>query len=399
MANPEIPQKVPSSSALRIAVVGSALLLVAAGAAFFYASRSAESKRQPHGDEIVVNILSQGCEPNALNVPAGKASFRIVNKSQRAVEWEILDGVMVVEERENIAPGLSQVINTKLAPGNFAITCGLLSNPRGSLVVTPTKESDAAAQAKPTLVAMIGPLSEYRVYLNSQSRALLQAIDDLKQAVANNNLPAAQTLYLNARADYQRIAPSAQRFAELDNHIAARADYLEKREQDAGFRGFHRIEYALFQQRDMSSLAPVIDTLRTDVEELKQQLLGQALPPEQLVTNVVRNLHSLAEQRLNGEEERYSHSDLNGFAANLEGAQKVIDLLQPLLVKNSSDVLQRLNAASASLKTTLQSLRTGDVYKSYDQVSAEQRQQIGAQAKALADALDAASVALGLTTP
>jgi iron uptake system EfeUOB component EfeO/EfeM len=59
------------------------------------------------------------------------------------VEWEILDGVLVVEERENIAPGLSQVINANLLPGDYAITCGLLSNPRGTLHVTPTAESDA----------------------------------------------------------------------------------------------------------------------------------------------------------------------------------------------------------------------------------------------------------------
>ncbi|MFP3408472.1 hypothetical protein SB757_28085, partial [Pseudomonas sp. SIMBA_065] len=71
--------------------------------------------------------------------------------------------MLVVEERENIAPGLSQVINANLLPGDYAITCGLLSNPRGTLHVTPTAESDAQAKAKPSMVAFIGPLSEFRV--------------------------------------------------------------------------------------------------------------------------------------------------------------------------------------------------------------------------------------------
>jgi hypothetical protein len=119
-------------------------------------------------DEVLVTIHPHSCEPNALTVPAGRASFRIVNRSDRAVEWEILDGVLVIEERENIAPGLSQVINANLLPGDYAITCGLLSNPRGTLHVTPTAASDAAAKARPSMVAFVGPLSEFRVYLSSQ---------------------------------------------------------------------------------------------------------------------------------------------------------------------------------------------------------------------------------------
>ena len=64
--------------------------------------------------------------------------------------------MLVVEERENIAPGLSQVINANLLPGDYAITCGLLSNPRGTLHVTPTAASEAAAKARPSMVAFVG---------------------------------------------------------------------------------------------------------------------------------------------------------------------------------------------------------------------------------------------------
>ena len=73
-----------------------------------------------------MTIAGKVCEPNALIVPAGRATFRIVNQSDRAVEWEILDGVMVVAERENIAPGISQTLTAKLVPGTYEITCGLL---------------------------------------------------------------------------------------------------------------------------------------------------------------------------------------------------------------------------------------------------------------------------------
>lgn len=304
----------------------------------------------------------------------------------------------MVEERENIAPGLSQVINANLQPGDYAITCGLLSNPRGTLHVTPTAASDAAAKAKPSMVAFIGPLSEFRVYLASQGSALIKTTTALNQAIASGDLSQAQALYLPARAAYQRLAPAAQRLAELDNRINARADYFEKREQDPAFVGFHRIEYALFQQRQLDDLAAVAQRLMSDVTTLKQQLLAQSLPPEQLVNIVVRNLNTLADVRAaSGEEERYSHSDLNGFAANLQTAHKVVDLLRPMLSKSAADLLPTIEQTLADFDNEMNSHKVRDGYARYDAISGAQRKQIADKAQALADALDGIDPALGLS--
>ncbi|PAA27382.1 multidrug DMT transporter permease [Pseudomonas fragi] len=384
--------------ALRWAVAGSVIVMIAAGGLFYYASQLAAAKRKVHGNEVTVTIHPHSCEPNALTVPAGFNSFRIVNASERAVEWEILDGVLVVEERENIAPGLSQVINATLTPGDYAITCGLLSNPRGTLHVTPTAASEASARARPALVAFIGPLSEFRVYLSSQGNALTKAVDALSQAIAAGDLAQAQALYAPAREAYQRLAPAAQRLAELDNSINARADYFEKREQDPGFIGFHRLEYGLFEQRSTQGLTPIAQQLLANSVLLKQQLLAQSLPPEQLVSIVARTLHNLADTRASsGEEERYSHIDLNGFAANLQVTHKVVDLLRPLLNKNNADLLRTIDDASTALDAELDGLKTAQGFPTYDTVSAGQRQQISYKAKALADALDGIDPALGLS--
>ena len=384
--------------ALRWAVAGSVIVMIAAGGLFYYASQLAAAKRKVHGNEITVTIHPHSCEPNELTVPAGFNSFRIVNASERAVEWEILDGVLVIEERENIAPGLSQVINATLNPGDYAITCGLLSNPRGKLHVTPTAESEAKAKARPSMVAFIGPLSEFRVYLSSQSNALIKAIDALSQAINSGDLAQAQALYVPAREAYQRLAPAAQRLGELDNTLNARADYFEKREQDPGFSGFHRLEYGLFDQRSTQGLAPVAEQLQANAALLKQQLMAQSLPPEQLVSIVSRTLHNMADTRAtSGEEERYSHIDLNGFAANLQTTRKVVDLLRPLLAKNNADVLLNIDNASTALDTELDTFKTAQGYATYDTVSAAQRQTISNKAKALADALDGIDPALGLS--
>lgn len=84
---------------------------------------------------VNVGISDDACEPMQLTVKRGKTQFIIKNNSRRAVEWEILKGVYVVEERENIAPGFSQKLTAKLEPGKYEMTCGLLSNPHGVLIV------------------------------------------------------------------------------------------------------------------------------------------------------------------------------------------------------------------------------------------------------------------------
>ncbi|MDR6676452.1 iron uptake system protein EfeO [Pseudomonas oryzihabitans] len=392
-ATPNATPPKQTSPALRLAVVASAGLLIVAAAAFYYASRSANQRHAAAGADVVtVDILANRCEPNALEVPAGPARFRIVNRSDRAVEWEILDGVLVVEERENIAPGLSQVINATLAPGDYAITCGLLSNPRGTLKVLPTAASEAASKAMPTLTQFIGPLSEYRVYLNQQSRLLLQGITALQQALAAGDLQQARDAYAAARLPYQRLAATAQRFAELDNRLNARADYYEKREQDPAFGGFHRIEQGLFVADSTAGLEPVAARLQQDATALRDALLGQSLPPEQLSGNAARLLHNLASTRISGEEERYSQLVLPGFAANLEGTRKVIDLLRPLLSKGHQELQQQLDTQAQAFADAL-----GDQQRPYANLSASDRDRIAKAAQALADSLDQVAPALGLT--
>ena len=92
---------------------------------------------------IDVTITDKGCEPSALTIAPGKTVFKIKNASRRAIEWEILQGYMVVEERENIIPGFVQNLTASLDAGEYGMTCGLLSNPKGALKVTAsTKPKD-----------------------------------------------------------------------------------------------------------------------------------------------------------------------------------------------------------------------------------------------------------------
>jgi iron uptake system component EfeO len=42
-------------------------------------------------------------------------------------------------------------------------------------------------------------------------------------------------------------------------------------------------------------------------------------------------IEEVAASKISGEEDRYSHTDLWDFQANIDGAQKIVDLLRPQL--------------------------------------------------------------------
>ena len=121
--------------------------------------------------QVKISVNDKQCEPMTLTIPAGKTQFIVHNNSQKALEWEILKGVMVVEERENIAPGFTQKMTATLEPGEYDMTCGLLSNPKGKIIV---QAVDGATAAKTDAMALVGPIAEYKVYVMQEVKQLVE---------------------------------------------------------------------------------------------------------------------------------------------------------------------------------------------------------------------------------
>ncbi|MEG6508981.1 iron uptake system protein EfeO [Methyloligella sp. 2.7D] len=373
------------SHSMRFAVAGAALLAIAGGAAFYFASQANQGSKQEAGDFYEVTVTAKACEPNALTVPAGKRSFRILNSSDRPVEWEILDGVMVVEERENIAPGFKSTMTARLVPGEYEITCGLLSNPRGTLTVTPSEEAETASG--PSLRALLGPLSEYKVYVALQSAEMVAGAEALAAAIDEGDLEKAQALYVPARLPYKRLEQLAYRFADLENAIDPVADYLEKREADAAFTGYHRIEYGLFQEQSLEGLAPVADKLVADVTTLKDRLRSMKPSTAMLTDSGATIAEQLAHGRIEAGENRYAHTDLDDIAANVEGIRKTTDVLKPVLEPHAPQVAAEIDAALQQVTAELDALKTQDGFVSYDEVDAKTREKLSQSFQSLAAAL------------
>lgn len=344
---------------------------------------------------VAITITGKGCEPNAVTVPEGKSTFKIKNANARVLEWEILDGVMVVEERENIVPGFVMTLTATLKAGQYQMTCGLLSNPKGTITVTVT--GTTAAKAEPGASDLAGPLAEYKAYVSKEVGDLVTQTKSFTDAVKAGKLQDAQSLYASTRQHYERIEPVAELFSDLDKSIDARADDFEKKENDPAFGGFHRIEKALYAEKTTTGMEPVADRLMHDVQELQSRIAGLDIPPNKMVGGAAALIEEVAATKISGEEERYSGMDLWDFQANVDGAQKIFDLLHPLIVAKNPKLDARIQANFTKVDGLLALYRNKERQMSnYDKLSPRDRNALKGAITALAEDLSQLRGTLGL---
>ena len=329
-----------------------------------------------------------------LTVPSGQVVFNIKNNSTRKLEWEILKGVMVVDERENIAPSLSDKMTVTLLPGEYEMTCGLLNNPRGKLVVTDSGFKEAAGEANMEKLAQ--PLADYKVYVQNEAAQLVTKTTAFVEAVKAGRTEDAKAMFADVRTHYERIEPIAELFNELDPAIDARADDFKDKEQDPGFGGFHRIEHALWTLNTTKGMEPVADKLLADVQKLKQEIDILTFPPSKVVGGAAVLIEEVANSKISGEEDRYSRTDLSDFQANIEGAQKIIELFRPMIAEKDQALLDKTDANFKQVTDVLAKYRTEKGFQPYDKLTDADRKNLQAPINALAEDLAKLRGILGL---
>ena len=52
----------------------------------------------------------------------------------------------------------------------------------------------------------------------------------------------------------------------------------------------------------------------------------------------------MAGSKISGEEDRYSHTDLSDFQANIDGSKKIVDLFRPIIAEKDKALLDTVDA-------------------------------------------------------
>lgn len=261
-----------------------------------------------------------------------------------------------------------------------------------SLLATIALQANAATDQS----ALVEPMTEYKLYVIDQVGQLVKDTELFTTAVESGDVEKAKTLYAPARVHYERIEPVAELFADLDASMDARADDYEKGENDEKFSGFHRIEHALWVNNSTDGMDQYAKQLLTDVKDLEARLTKLAFPPSNVVDGAAALIEEVAATKISGEEDRYSHTDLWDFQANVDGAKKIVDLLRPLLDQENPKLVAKVDKNFATVDGILAKYRVGDGFQSYEKLSDSDRKLLQGPVTVLAEDLSQLRGILGL---
>ncbi|HJX44589.1 MAG TPA: iron uptake system protein EfeO [Geodermatophilus sp.] len=334
-------------------------------------------------DTVPVAATDDACDVASSELPAGTHSFAVTNSGAQVTEFYVYaEGDRVMGEVENIAPGLTRELLVELPAGSYQTACkpGMVGDGiRADLTVTgeaqTLSEDESLAQAS----------TDYQRYVQSQTGALLEQTTAFVDAVKAGDVEGAKALFPVARTYWERIEPVAEVFGDLDPRIDGREGDQAPGED---FTGYHRIEQALWVGGTTEGMSPYADQLLADVREIVDLANGTTLEPLQLANGAKALLDEIATGKITGEEDRYSHTDLWDFAANLEGSEAAVQALRPFLEEADPDLVAEIDERFAATEAELEQYRTEGGWTLHDQLTEE-------QLRGLSDSITALSESVG----
>lgn len=261
---------------------------------------------------------------------------------------------------------------------------------------TTNSSSSSVTLSKEDQKALDQATSEYKEFVQGQIDQLLKDTEEFQRILKSGDLEEAKKVYPLIRMSYERSEPIAESFGELDVNIDFRlADYLEENKTEEGWRGFHRIEKIMWEQNTTKGTEEYAEQLVKDVKELKAKVATVEVTPDLMVTGAVDLLNEVATQKITGEEEVYSHTDLYDFKANIEGAEEIFKIFKPLIEKKDSKLAKDLEEKFATINGLLDKYKTDDKnYKLYTDLSKENTKELSEAVTKLGEPLSQMGVIL-----
>jgi iron uptake system component EfeO len=342
----------------------------------------------PGAKKLSFELTDEGCLPHQASAPAGPITFEAENTgSSKVTEIEVMEGDTILGEKENLSDGLSGSFSLTLDAGEYTIYCPGGDVEKGTLTVTGELKAKGSAKAD-------AAVAQYREYLEENADELVAKTKPFVAAVVAGDNARAMALYAPARVPYERIEPVAESFGDLDPRIDARENDVAASE----FEGFHRIEKALWLEEGQMEvdvdMAPTAKQLQKDVEELAGKVETVELQAVQIANGAVELLGEVSASKITGEEERYSHTDLVDFEANVEGAEAAFEAVKPLLDESDPELSGEIEADFKAVFAELEPYRQGNGFVSYTELTKADTRKLARSIDTLAEKLSQVPAAI-----
>ncbi|MFJ7132093.1 iron uptake system protein EfeO [Streptomyces fungicidicus] len=373
------------------------LTAVATAAALAAVTGCTEKGAAADGDRVIgVTATDDTCEVSTKEFPAGHVELAIENKGSKVTEVYLLfPDDRVVTERENIGPGTRQRVTAEVKAGDYRIACK--PGMRGKGIRQDVKATGGkAVERDPRLDEAV---AAYRAYVQAQADETLPKAEAFAKAVQDGDVEAARKAYAPSRIGWERTEPVAESFGDIDPKVDVREDGLEDGQDPAtDWTGWHRLEKALWQDGKIGDREKELaGRLITDLTDWQKRVGTADITPTSMANGAKELLDEVATGKVTGEEERYSHTDLVDFKANVEGAEKSYALLKPVARENDPALTRNLDKQFAALDALLDEYRpdtTSYEFTPYDKVGKADRKELSDAVNALAEPLSRLAAAV-----
>ncbi|MFJ5920241.1 iron uptake system protein EfeO [Streptomyces ardesiacus] len=374
-----------------------AVTAVATAAALTAVTGCTEKSGAADGEHVVtVTATDDACEVSTSEFPAGHVELAVENKGSKVTEVYLLfPDDRVVTERENIGPGTKQRVTAEVKAGEYRIVCK--PGMKGKGIRQDVKATGGKTAARdPRLDEAV---AAYRQYVQQQADETLPKAEAFAKAVEAGDLEAAKKAYAPSRIGWERTEPVAESFGDIDPKVDVREDGLEDGQDPAtDWTGWHRLEKALWQDGKIGDREKELAaTLVTDLKDWQNRVGKADITPTSMANGAKELLDEVATGKVTGEEERYSHTDLVDFKANVEGARTSYDLLKPVARENDAALTAELDRQFGALDKLLDQYRPSTSsyeFTSYDKVGKADRKELSDAVNALAEPLSKLAAAV-----
>ena len=360
---------------------------------------------------LAVSSTDSDCTVSGASAASGPITFDVTNDGERVTEFYLLadDGLRIVGEVENIAPGTSRQLSVVAQPGSYFTVCkpGMIGEGIGQTAFAVSGE--AVEVAADDQAAYDEGVTSYTAYLRNQVSELVPLVEEFTTAYKTGDDEKARELFAAARVPYERIEPTAEAFGDLDPKV----DYREVDAVAEGldWTGFHRIEKDLWQPQpgdknsddtdaflDWAPSTPeertaYADQLVADIQELADLVNSEELEIsiEDITNGAIGLLDEVATGKISGEEAWWSGTDLSDFKANVEGAEVAFGIVEDVARAKGEDGVAIADSISTEFTALNDLLGSYGSYEegftNYRDLTPDQVKELSTQVDALAEPL------------
>ncbi len=273
-----------------------------------------------------------------------------------------------------------------------------------SACATPAeKDPEATASAPAPLNAtekaqVAKATAEYEKWVQDELTGLVRQTGEFVAAVKAGRDDEARTIYPNARTRWERVETIAAEFGDLDPAIDAREAGLQEGEE---WTGWHRLEKDLWPARAENytpladaEQAELADKLLADTKAIQKQSENLQLTATDIVEGSQGLLEEIAGGKVTGEEEYWSRTDLWDFQANLDGAWKGFELLEPVIKGRDVKLAEKISYQFGAVQGLLDATKRNDEFVTYDKLTKQQVKDMSDAVNALGESMAEVSAVL-----